>query len=286
MAVPKHSEMFGDVLSALREMDGSGTIAEIDARVTDKLIASGRITEEDSRQLHDPERGDRTAIEYRLAWARTYLKSSGYLENSTRGVWALTQSGRETETLNPQAILKAVQRKVVESNSDNGVEVEPQSESIEPKWQIELLSILKKIEPSAFERLCQRLLREAGFIQVEVTGKSGDGGIDGRGIMKLGALLSFHVIFQCKRYEGQVGSGAIRDFRGAMVGRADKGLFITTGGFTREAVKEAIRDGAPPVELIDGDALCELLKQYSLGVITEQIQVEKVSLTSNWFNGL
>ncbi len=286
MAIPSHSAMFGDVLSTLREMDGSGTIAEIDSRVTDKLIASGRLTEEEALQPHDQEHGERTEVAYRLAWARTYLKGAGYLENSSRGVWALTSAGRETETLNPQAITRAVQRKEEEVTLNTGAEPILQSEIVEPVWQINLLSILRKIEPSAFERLCQRLLREAGFVQVEVTGKSGDGGIDGKGIMKLGALLSFHVIFQCKRYEGQVGSGAIRDFRGAMVGRADKGLFITTGGFTRDALKEATRDGAPPVELIDGDELCELLKQYNLGVVTEHVQVEKVSLTPIWFNGL
>lgn len=286
MAIPSHSAMFGDVLSTLREMDGSGTIAEIDSRVTDKLIASGRLTEEEALQPHDQEHGERTEVAYRLAWARTYLKGAGYLENSSRGVWALTSAGRETETLNPQAITRAVQRKEEEVTLNTGAEPILQSEIVEPAWQINLLSILRKIEPSAFERLCQRLLREAGFVQVEVTGKSGDGGIDGKGIMKLGALLSFHVIFQCKRYEGQVGSGAIRDFRGAMVGRADKGLFITTGGFTRDALKEATRDGAPPVELIDGDELCELLKQYNLGVVTEHVQVEKVSLTPIWFNGL
>lgn len=286
MPIPSHSGMFGDVLSALREMDGSGTIAEIDSRVTDKLIASGRLTEEEALQPHDQEHGERTEVAYRLAWARTYLKGAGYLENSSRGVWALTSAGRETETLNPQAITRAVQRKEDEVTLNAGTEPILQSEIVEPAWQINLLGILRKIEPSAFERLCQRLLREAGFVQVEVTGKSGDGGIDGKGIMKLGALLSFHVIFQCKRYEGQVGSGAIRDFRGAMVGRADKGLFITTGGFTRDALKESTRDGAPPVELIDGDELCELLKQYNLGVVTEQVQVEKVSLTPSWFNGL
>lgn len=286
MAIPSHSAMFGDVLSTLREMDGSGTIAEIDSRVTDKLIASGRLTEEEALQPHDQEHGERTEVAYRLAWARTFLKGAGYLENSSRGVWALTSAGRETETLNPQAITRAVQRKEEEVTLNAGAEPILQSEIVEPAWQINLLSILRKIEPSAFERLCQRLLREAGFVQVEVTGKSGDGGIDGKGIMKLGALLSFHVIFQCKRYEGQVGSGAIRDFRGAMVGRADKGLFITTGGFTRDALKEATRDGAPPVELIDGDELCELLKQYNLGVVTEHVQVEKVSITPIWFNGL
>src|SRR3546814_8903609 len=63
------------------------------------------------------------------------------------------------------------------------------------------------------------------FVQVEVTGRSGDGGIDGTGILRL-SLMSFHVLFQCKRYQGSVGSGAVRDFRGAMMGRTDKGLKI------------------------------------------------------------
>lgn len=278
--------MFGDVINALKQIGGSGAIAEIDVLVTDNLIASGRITEAEASQLHDPERGERTQMQYRLAWARTYLKAEGYLENSSRGVWALTKAGREAVELNPQAIVKAVQRKEAATIPINEGNLVTQSEVVEPTWQTDLLSILRKIEPNAFERLCQRLLRESGFVQVEVTGRTNDGGIDGKGIMKLGALLSFHVIFQCKRYTGQVGSAALRDFRGAMIGRGDKGLFITTGGFTREAVKEATRDGAPPIELIDGDSLCELLKQYSLGVNTELVQVERVSLVSNWFSDL
>src|SRR5690606_20312219 len=114
--------------------------------------------------------------------------------------------------------------------------------------------------PDAFERLTQRILRESDFIQVEVTGRSGDGGVDGRGIMQLGGMLSFRVIFQCKRYQGSVGSSQIRDFRGAMVGRAEKGLFITTGTFTQDARREATRDGAPPIDLVDGDQLIDILK--------------------------
>jgi restriction system protein len=140
--------------------------------------------------------------------------------------------------------------------------------------------------PSAFERLVQRLLRESGFIQVEVIGKSGDGGVDGKGIMRLGGLLSFHVIFQCKRYQGSVTVSQVRDFRGAMVGRADKGLLITTGNFTKGAMREATRDGAPAIDLIDGDLLIDKLKELGLGVKTEKIEIEQIAIDSDWFLGL
>ena len=96
------------------------------------------------------------------------------------------------------------------------------------------------ITPDAFERLARRLLREAEFDSVNVTGRSGDGGIDGLGVYHLG-LVSFPVIFQCKRYRGSVSPSAVRDFRGAMAGRGDKGLLITTGTFTADAKKEATR---------------------------------------------
>jgi restriction system protein len=124
----------------------------------------------------------------------------------------------------------------------------------------------------------------SGFVHVEVTGRSGDGGIDGRGIARIHGFMSFHVFFQCKRYKGSVAAAAIRDFRGAMVGRADKGLFITTGAFTPAAIKEATRDGAPPIDLVDGDELAEKLKQLSLGVKTEM--VERVSIDEAWFKNL
>jgi restriction system protein len=163
-------------------------------------------------------------------------------------------------------------------------EVDEESKTL--TWQEDLLETLMKMEPTAFERLIQRFLRESGFIQVEVTGRSGDGGIDGRGIMRLGGLLSFHVIFQCKRWQGAVGASQVRDFRGAMVGRADKGLLVTTGTFTKDAVREATRDGAPAIDLIDGDQLVEKLRELALGVKTEKIQVEKVSVDKNWFASL
>lgn len=139
------------------------------------------------------------------------------------------------------------------------------------------------MSPDAFERLTQRILRESGFIQVEVTGRTGDGGVDGRGIMQLGGMLSFRVIFQCKRYQGSVGAGQIRDFRGAMVGRAEKGLFITTGTFTPDARREATRDGAPPIDLVDGDQLIDILKKLELGVHSRKVEIEEITVDSEWF---
>lgn len=150
-------------------------------------------------------------------------------------------------------------------------------------WRDNLLKIVQTMTPASFEKLCQRVLRESGFTRVEITGRSGDGGIDGIGVLRI-ALLSFHVFFQCKRYKGSVGAAAIRDFRGAMVGRTDKGLFITTGSFTPDAKREATRDGAPVLDLIDGDALCVILKELNLGVSTRQ--VEEVSVHSDWFTSV
>ena len=139
------------------------------------------------------------------------------------------------------------------------------------------------MQPDAFERLAQRLLREAGFVRVEVRGKSGDGGIDGVGVLRVN-LVSFQVYFQCKRWQGSVGSREIRDFRGALQGRADKGLFVTTGTFTSQAADEATRDGAIAIDLIDGNRLCELLKQYNLGV--ETTLIEYVSVSPEWFSSI
>ncbi len=125
------------------------------------------------------------------------------------------------------------------------------------------------------------MLREAGFLKVEVTGRGGDGGIDGIGVLRVD-LLSFQALFQCKRYQGS--AGAVRDFRGAMVGCSDKGLMITTGTFTPDAKREATKDGAPAVDLIDGDQLCDLLKQLKLGVRAEL--VERMTVEAGWFSGI
>jgi len=220
------------------------------------------------------------------------LKKFGFLENSTRGVWALTSLAKEQKRVDPQTVVKEVREadkvQSVQKNSKVKNEIIELNDSDTPEtqsWREELYHLLtKEVSADAFERLAQRLLRESGFVQVEVTGRTGDGGIDGKGIARIHGFMSFHVIFQCKKYQGSVSASEIRDFRGAMVGRADKGLFITTGTFTPAAIKEATRDGAPPIDLVDGEQLAEKLKELKLGVQTEMI--EKVTIDKGWFSNL
>lgn len=280
VTIPTFDELMKPLLQALHGLGGSGSIEEIYAKTVEIIGVSDEVL----AQLHDPEKSSLTEVGYRLAWARTYLKKYGLLENSSRGIWSLTEKARTNDTINPNEVVRFVRA----LDKTEGPKKRPVDETVrelaeEEGWKEKLSSVLtKNLDPSGFERLVQRLLRESGFIHVEVTGRTGDGGIDGKGIARIHGFMSFHVLFQCKRYKGSVGAGEIRDFRGAMVGRADKGLFITTGSFTPAAVKEATRDGAPPIDLVDGDELAEKLKEFSLGVKTEL--VERVSVDQSWFD--
>lgn len=280
-------------VQALKDLGGSATIQELD----EKVIELEGVTEAE-QAFTMPRDENRTRVNYYLAWARTYLKRGDALNNSSRGVWALTEGGAaitgldETRAIYDQvtleererARLKRLAAKGAKSSQTGEIEVLAEDgPDDEEDWKSALLAVLGKIDPAAFERLAQRLLREAGFTKVEVRGKSGDGGIDGVGVLRVN-LVSFQVYFQCKRWKGSVGSKEIRDFRGALQGRADKGLFITTGHFTSQASDEATRDGAIAIDLIDGDRLCDLLKENRLGVDTEMI--ERVIIQSDWFDGI
>ncbi len=269
LEVPAYNDMMCELFQAMKELGGSGTIREID----DKTIEILDLAPEVQEIMHG--NSSKTEVEYRLAWTRTYMKKVGILQNSSRGVWSLTTKGRELERINPEEVVQKVREmtflktkevKYINTEDDNlendGVDTPDEIQS----WREKLKNVLLNLEPDAFERLTQRLLRESGFTQVQVTGKTGDGGIDGMGIVKLNGIISFHMLFQCKRYTGRVSAGEIRDFRGAMQGRADKGLFITTGKFSVPAIEEANRPGATPIDLVDGDELVEKLKELQLGV--------------------
>jgi restriction system protein len=276
--LPTYDQLIVPLWRAMKALGGSGSIEEI----YDKVVELEHLPEDVVAQPHDPDRSNQTEVGYRLAWARTYLKKYGLLENSSRGIWSLAANAKDVETLNPQEVVKAV--KAAQRGSPEANDAEPTPDTAqELDWRQRLHGILtRKLTPDAFERLVQRMLREAGFTQVEVTGRIGDGGIDGKGIARIHGLMSFHVLFQCKRYTGSVGAGEIRDFRGAMVGRADKGLFITTGTFTPAAVKEATRDGAPPIDLLDGGDFADKLKELGIGIRTEK--VELVHIEEEWFD--
>jgi restriction system protein len=293
--MPTFDRMMKPAVQALKELGGSATIEQIYRKVVEIL----QLPEEMLAITHT-DHSSESEVAYRLAWTRTYLKKAGIFDNtSRRGVWALVSYKIDAESINPDEIVRSVREADRKKSGGQGTQrkaarptltgspaltIDADTPEEASPWHEQLHKVLLTISPAAFERLAQRLLRESGFIEVEVTGKSSDGGIDGVGIARISGFLSFRVLFQCKRYQGSVSPSQIRDFRGAMMGRTDKGLFITTGTFTREAVKEATRDGAPPIDLIDGEQLVRRLKELGLGVKIRM--VEAVEIDTSWFDNL
>ena len=266
---PMHLRFWIPIIEALKELSASGKAAEVADLVVEKL----NISEE---ELNETLQNGTSKIYNQISWARFFLVKLGYLDASQRGVWNLTEKGLKAE-LNEDDFhqeLKGLKRKRRQEREKTKNDKSPEKDesndeeaSIEGNdYRIELLNILKSILPNGFERICQRLLRESGFEQVKVTGRSGDGGIDGHGILQVNPFVSFNVLFQCKRYRGTLSSSIIRDFRGAMMGRADKGIIITTGTFSIDAKKEARRDGVPPIELVDGEKLIDMFELLELGL--------------------
>ena len=276
-AIPTYADLLWPTLEVLKARGGSASIRELEGDIASSVAIS-----EDVLEIPHGA-GPQSEVSYRSAWARTHLKYIGAIDNTSRGVWAITDTGRSISSEDEVLRLNKTQRARRQSVRGRGAKTSngtPDDQTSERAWQDDLLDVLRSIDADAFERLCQRVLRESGFTKVEVTGRSGDGGIDGAGVLRVN-LLSFHVRFQCKRYSGSVGAPEVRDFRGAMVGRADKGLFITTGRFTGDAEREAVRDGAPAIDLIDGVDLCDLLKDHRLGVAARTVEV--VTVDSDFF---
>lgn len=266
--IPTYDDLLWPTLEVLKNSGGSASIQELSEQIPRHLALPDEVADIPHND------GPQTEVDYRLAWARTHLKWVDAIENTGRGVWTITPAGRAVPSekdLRDLVRLERRRRQRARVKLAPTVRSKHSETSTESDWQEDLLAILRDLEPDAFERLCQRVLRESGFTKVSVTGRAGDGGIDGSGVLRVN-LISFHVRFQCKRYTGSVRASEIRDFRGAMVGRADKGLFMTTGRFTRDAAREAVRDGAPAIDLIDGVALCGLLKKLELGVRTELVE--------------
>ena len=268
--IPAYTELFNPLLSALKALGGSARPAEANAQIIEDLGLSDEQVEQES-DTGVP------LLYNRIAWARYYLVQADLIDSSKRGVWTLTDLGRETDELSAAQVedirrkVAAARREVARDSSEDDEAADAsaptdEAEAASSDHREAVRELLRSISAAGFERFCQRLLRESGFERVEVTGRSGDGGIDGHGLLRVNPLVSFSVIFQSKRYQTPVGSPQIRDFRGAMSGRADRGLMITTSSFTRDAVREANRDGATQIELIDADGIIDLLEELELGL--------------------
>lgn len=281
-SIPDFARWINPLLRALSELGGTARPSE----VVD-LVARNEAVPDDVLNIVLPS-GIQKRFTNQVHWARFYLAHQGYIDRSKQGVWKLTELGEKAGSLSDENIsrlVETVQREARNSRDRTvGTQVAPQKTAETPglispeevsalapepeqqDYRVRLLRTLQELSPQGFERLSQRLLREAGFEQVVVTGKSGDGGIDGHGILAINSFVTFRVLFQCKRYVGSVSPSHVRDFRGAMAGRADKGLILTTGTFSADARREAIRDGAAPIELVDGEKLVDLFAQFELGL--------------------
>jgi len=263
------AKWFGPVLDALRALGDSGRPREVSAQIAKTFDLSDEVLDETV-----PSGGNR--FHNQVAWARQYLVWEGLLDSSKHGTWKLTEKGRNTTLSEDQAIeiaakwarIHAENRKRKSAATTPEVAVEESSAQDVQEQGLDLIEILRGLSPEGFEKVCRELLRESGFENVEITGGSADNGIDGFGILELNPFVSFKVLFQCKRYKegNSVSRSQVGDFRNAMIGRADKGIIITTSSFTHAAVQEANRDGAPQVELVDGEKLIEMFEKVELGL--------------------
>ncbi len=266
---PQFLKYFVPIVKSLKDLGGSGTASEVIDLAIDKL----GITEKEQQATI---KNGESRVRNQAQWARLYLAKGGYISASQRGIWTLTKKSLD-EPISEDKAMEIIreQRKIYRLAKQPFKKAEKPKEDVEDQPSLfhdeGLLSVLLKLPPDGFERVCQRLLREAGFQEVKVTGKSSDGGIDGYGILEVNPFVSFNVLFQSKRYKGAVSASQVRDFRGAMQGRADKGIIITTGSFTSDAKKEARRDGAQPIELVDGEKLVEMFEKLNLGVIPKTV---------------
>jgi restriction system protein len=262
----KFIQYFAPLLDALRTLGGSGTPDEVVERIARDL----KIPENIQDELLPSGEG---RFRNQIRWARHYLAKEGLIDSSERGVWSLTESGQrahlsmdDSRRIHAKYVHRDERERAASKVPVDDQESSPDQAAPDDDHAARVINILRSLSPSGFERFSQRLLREAGFTQVVVTGQSGDGGIDGHGNLQIGPLLTLKALFQCKRYKGSVSAPDVRDFRGAMDGRTDRGIMITTGTFTTEARREASRDGAAPIELIDSEKLVEMLRKLQLGL--------------------
>jgi len=261
---PQFLDYINPIIEVLKENGGSGNASEIIDKVIERLMISDDVVNEQNAS-------GQSTVKNRIQWARFYMVKAGLIDSQTRGEWQLTQEGFNSK-LDAEGVYKLFrdvhkEYEGVARKSKKTTEEEIDEELVEDEeHSVALLNILKNLKPDGFERICKRLLTEIKIHDIVITGRSGDQGIDGIGVIKLNDVVNFNIVFQCKKYKEVVSPHHVRDFRGAMQGRADKGLIITTGRFTPEAKKEASRDGVPPIELIDGERLVSLFEKYQLGL--------------------
>lgn len=280
MTKQKRSEFIkwmGPILDALRTLGGSGTPKE----VTEKIIAEQKVSE---KVLSEKISSGMSRFQNQVYWGRQYLVWENLLESTKKGIWKLSEQGYTTHLTEDEShkiFLKWVgiyserrkQKEIIGNKPVDSVSVIEEIDidettNAKADYKQELLATLRNMKPLNFEKFSLLLLRENDFEELKLTGGSKDDGIDGSGVLRINPVVSFRVLFQCKRYaeNNKVARTQIADFRNAMLGRAEKGIFITTGFFTKEAQVEATRDGATAIELVDADKLVAMIEKTELGL--------------------
>jgi restriction system protein len=280
---PKFIRFFWPILTGLRELGGSAAPREVIDLVVERL------------GIGDDERAERTKsgtlrVDNQVHWARNYLVWAGLLDGSQRGRWSLSQAGWELplDEQSPESaheLFKGVRAErgpewgkaeadIHDADDDSDEPAAPvdESESSDLALVNELRATILAISPAGFEGLCKRLLTELGLKQLRAVGQAGDRGIDVEGHLRVNSVVSFRVGVQCKLYAdgNKVSPRQIREFQGAL-GPFDRGIFMTTSVFTQQAEEQASSPGYKPIDLIDGERLIELLRDYWLGI--QQITV-------------
>ena len=283
--IPRYNDLLQVVFSGIKELGGSANNDEI----VEQVIKDIELEEDLVNKIHKGT--NQSEIAYQIAWAKTYLKKYGALVNSGRSVWSIAPAYFKVDKLDEREVLsktsKAWRKNRKPSDSlppEDGDASNDDAEfpdEIKP-WREKLLDVLQNMDPYGFERLSKRLLRECGFTNVEVTKKSSDGGIDGTGKLRINGFFSFNVAFQCKRYKGSVGASEIRDFRGSLTTDIEKGVFITTGSFSKAAREEASNPGKQQIDLIDGEDFINKIAEYQIGV--KPIIIYEID--EEFFNGI
>ena len=288
--VPRYTQLIVPTFEALKALGGSGKNDEI----LDQIITALEIPDEVADIQHKG-RTNKSELSYQADWARTYLRIYGIIENSARSVWSIMPDYVSAPEIDAKTIVDTVKKETKKRRSEkkqtvgSGENDKPEDDDptndyseypdeLKP-WREQLADILQNMDPYGFERLAQRVLRECGFSQVEVTKKSGDGGIDGTGKLKINGIFSFNVAFQCKRYSGLVGAPAIRDFRGSLTTNIEKGVLITTGSFSKAAREEAASPGKQQIDLVDGEDFINMIAEYGIGVK----EVKTYEIDENFF---
>ena len=265
-AIPNYATLIEATFSALKLLGGSGKNDEINSKVAEILELSNEV--QDIPHLNSSSLSE---VNYRCAWARTVLKNYGALGNSARSVWTIKPEFTGIDSVDGAIVEKFRNIKSEKTQKFNTAEEKMEEQGVDvpeevKPWRKRLYEVLINMDPYGFERLTQRVLRECGFTNVVVTKKSGDGGIDGTGKLKINGIFSFNIAFQCKRYQGSVGAGDIRDFRGSLTTDIEKGVFITTGSFSKPAIEEASNPGKQQIDLIDGEEFITKLAEFGIGV--------------------